>query len=75
MTITVTRLIKSKSQDPSTEREYPVIRLPGAMVARLASIADGTKRLQVRVLRWSFLFLSLLECGNCEFSESESFFL
>ncbi len=24
------------------------------MVARLASIADGTKRLQVRVLRWSF---------------------
>ena len=23
------------------------------MVARLASIADGTKRLQVRVLRWS----------------------
>ena len=27
--------------------------LPGAMVARLASIADGTKRLQVRVLRWS----------------------
>ena len=29
-------------------------RLPSAMVARLASIADGTKRLQVRVLRWSF---------------------
>ena len=26
------------------------------MVARLASIANGTKRLQVRVLRWSFLF-------------------
>jgi hypothetical protein len=24
------------------------------MVARLASIANGTKRLQVRVLRWSF---------------------
>lgn len=30
------------------------IWLPGAMVARLASIADGTKRLQVRVLRWSY---------------------
>jgi hypothetical protein len=30
--------------------------LPGAMVARLASIADGTKRLQVRVLRWSIFF-------------------
>lgn len=31
------------------------IWLPGAMVARLASIAERTKRLQVRVLRWSFL--------------------
>jgi hypothetical protein len=29
------------------------------MVARLASIASGTKRLQVRVLRWSFFFYRL----------------
>ena len=27
------------------------------MVARLASIASGTKRLQVRVLRWSFFVI------------------
>ena len=33
--------------------------LPGAMVARLASIADGTKRLQVRVLRWSYCSFAL----------------
>ena len=30
--------------------------LPGAMVARLASMLNGTKRLQVRVLRWSLNF-------------------
>ena len=41
--------------------------LPGAMVARLASIATrtamsrDTKRLQVRVLRWSFFVLEF-EC-------------
>ena len=29
------------------------------MVARLASIADGTKRLQVRVLRWSVQYPSV----------------
>ena len=40
------------------KRVLILVRLPGAMVARLASIADGTKRLQVRVLRWSFLALS-----------------
>ena len=32
------------------------------MVARLASIANGTKRLQVRVLRWSFFWLALMRC-------------
>jgi hypothetical protein len=31
------------------------------MVARLASIANGTKRLQVRVLRWSFFSISFNE--------------
>ena len=31
------------------------------MVARLASIANGTKRLQVRVLRWSFFLVSFNE--------------
>ena len=35
--------------------------LPGAMVARLASIADGTKRLQVRVLRWSCFWVFKVE--------------
>jgi hypothetical protein len=39
------------------EKGAILLRLPGAMVARLASIANGTKRLQVRVLRWSFFFL------------------
>lgn len=39
--------------------------LPGAMVARLASTAEcfpymGTKRLQVRVLRWSLKFCLLI---------------
>jgi cell division control protein 7 len=34
------------------------------MVARLASIANGTKRLQVRVLRWSFFFLSVSDRVN-----------
>jgi hypothetical protein len=42
-----------------------LLRLPGAMVARLASIADGTKRLQVRVLRWSFCpLLQILRYGG-----------
>ena len=41
------------------KRLSPLVRLPGAMVARLASIADGTKRLQVRVLRWSFFSLTI----------------
>ena len=36
--------------------------LPGAMVARLASIADGTKRLQVRVLRWSSEVVLVVFC-------------
>ena len=33
------------------------------MVARLASIASGTKRLQVRVLRWSFFSLHAPMCS------------
>jgi hypothetical protein len=78
MWITNTRLHPS-NQGPCMKRLSPFVRLPGAMVARLASIADGTKRLQVRVLRWSFFsltsrgFLSswmhtelLLEAGICK---------